>query len=150
MRRESRDHGQNRSLHGRQLWPQQQRHVNPRCALGVPRAPRASSSSGLLFCQDNYTFWFARLPQFKRHAIRRIRLEKVIDALAEKAAFQPLLQLVSCKNVRNFFEEITRGGAAPDLYAMLPKPLDPAPHRGPGHADLPGSARSADGYGAVF
>src|SRR5216110_1267172 len=53
MRRKTRHHRQQRGLHWRQLWTQQQRQVNSCGSLGVPSPSRAASSRRLLFCKND-------------------------------------------------------------------------------------------------
>ena len=91
MRGEPRHHRQQRSLHRRQFWPKKQRHINSGRTFGMPLASCSSASCGLFFRQHDRAFRLRGMAQFQRHAIRRIRLEKMKDAFPEKAAFQPLL-----------------------------------------------------------
>jgi hypothetical protein len=67
----------------------------------MPASSSASSTPGLLLSQYKRALRLSRVPQFKRHAIRRIHLEEVVDALSEQAAFQTLPQHIRGKNIRH-------------------------------------------------
>src|SRR6267378_7449664 len=64
---------------------------DPRCSLRRPRASCTPASRSLLLREHHGAFRFARVTQLQRHAVGRVCLEKVMDALAEEAALQPLL-----------------------------------------------------------
>ena len=60
----------------------------------MPRVSGAASACGLFLGQHDRAFGFACMSEIERDAIRRINLEKVMDSLAEDAAFQSLAQHV--------------------------------------------------------
>src|SRR5882724_5363106 len=107
MRGKPGHHGEQRSLHRRQFWPKKKRHVNARRALGVPFASRPSATGGLLLCQHYGAFRLAGMSQIERHAICRIRLEKMENVLSEEAASQPPLQRVRSQNVGDLLQKVS-------------------------------------------
>ena len=116
----------------------------------MPRSPRPAAPRGLFFRQHHGAFRLACMPQFQRHAIRRIRLEKMVDALPEKAALQPLPQHVRRKNIGRLFQEVSSGGLAFHLHAQSAQTLYPAPHRRSRNTNLFRNPRAADHDRGIF
>src|SRR3979490_2075190 len=110
----------------------------------MPAASRAAPSGGLFLSQYDRTLRLGRVSQFQRHAIRRIHLEEVIDALPKQAALQPLPQHVRGKNVRHLLQKITGSRMSLPPHAQFAKSLDPFPDGRPRYTDLPRDTRSAN------
>src|ERR1700719_4414119 len=107
----------------------------------MPTPPSSSPPRRLLLRQHHRAFRLVRVPHLHRHAIRRIRLKKVIHPFPEQTALQPFPHQIRRQNVGNFFQEISGPRLPFHPHAQFAQPFHPPPHRRTRHPRLAGNPR---------
>src|SRR6266481_7338221 len=140
----TRNHRDQRSMLRRNGRPQKDGHIDAICFFRMPGMPAASAPSRLFLRDDESSVGLTLLPKPHGDGVGRIRFEKMVDALADRALMQTLAKELRHEHVRHLLDLIPVPGMPFHANAQAAKFFDPAPHGEARHADFSRDLRSAD------